>query len=281
MGWFLALLGLAIIVAVTIWLWRRASTAAAREGPQREAWQDPAGTTGARIVLDLDGADPDHPSVQRLVRGAAHSALTADPNLDHVEVVGRDGTVLGTHERPAPLGPDATLPEVLREPHASPRHAPSPVPHESSSFHLPGDDDASTPSAPLGDRLDLTPQIRARVTDPDDPANIVRAILEATGRPVTGSGDLIIFGDSAVAVADVRVDPATALTQAFLRIDATPAKRGIVLRNGFVAPDIVRRREAAARHVRHVGPDGLQRMADAVAAGADPIAFAAGPVTIG
>jgi hypothetical protein len=123
--------------------------------------------------------------------------------------------------------------------------------------------------------------VRERVTDPDEPASIVRAILEATGQEVTRNGDLLVCGDSAVAVADVRVDPETALTEAFLRIDATPAKRGIVLRNGYVAPDIVRRREAAARHVRHVGPDGLQRMADAVAAGADPIAFAAGPVTIG
>jgi hypothetical protein len=39
----------------------------------------------------------------------------------------------------------------------------------------------------------------------------------------------------------------------------------------------VHRREMLAPHVLHAGPDGIQRMADAVAVGADPLRFAVAP----
>ncbi len=49
---------------------------------------------------------------------------------------------------------------------------------------------------------------------------------------------------------------------------------------GLLDPSDLRRREILAPNVHHVAHDGVQRMADAVAVGADPLAFALGKVVL-
>jgi hypothetical protein len=280
MGEVLAVIGLAAFAAALVWAWRRVSSAA-EPGPRRTAWDGTAGVTGTRIVLDIEGADPDDPAVQRLVQEAARQVLASDRDVDEVVVAARDGVVLGRERRPDPLPAGVELPAALREPHAPARHGPSPVPHSDPGHprHVaePAPDVRSTP---LADRLELPPAIRSRVADPDRAFDVLRAILEASERTVEVDGDLLVTGDVAVAVVDPRGDTERALNHAFLRIQGTDAARGMIVRLGYVDPALTRRREASAPHVRHVGADALQRMADAVAAGADPIAFAAGPVTV-
>lgn len=279
MGEALAVIGLALLAAALVWGWRRV-TAAARPGPRRTAWEG-AAAAGTRVVLDLPGADPDDPAVQRLVREAAHRVLAGDRQLDEVEVVARDGALLGRERRPEPLPADVDLPEQLRAPHASPRHGPSPVPPPDPGHpRYIAEPAPEVRVAPLAERLDLSPAIRSRITDPDRATDVLRAILEAAGRPVDVDGDLLVSDDVAIAVVDPRGNTERALNHGFLRIESTSAPRGMIVRLGYVDPALTRRREAAAPHVRHVGTDALQRMADAVAAGADPIAFAAGPVTL-
>lgn len=249
--------------------------------PRREAWETAATDLGTRIVLDLEVPDPSHPSVERLATDAAHRTLARDQTLTHVEVVDRSGQQLGRVERPEPLTATPGLPAQLREPHTAHPHVPSPVRRsEPEGPTGPRELAPEVRRAPLADRLDLPAAVRAEVQAPDRAVDIVRAILTAAGRDVTMEGDLVRTGDVAIAVVDPRPDADQALTHGFLRIQATDAARGIVLRLGYADPAVVRRRELAAPHVRHVGPDALQRMADAVAAGADPITFAAGPATV-
>jgi hypothetical protein len=279
MGDILVTIGVTlVVVALALWAWR--SIAPGRGGPARSSWERDQ-VSGTRITLDLGDVDPDAPAVQRLVREAAHRVLARDPSLDEVEVVDRDGRTLARERRPSPLPPEVSVPEALREPHARGRHAPSPVGRDEGG-HLsvvPGAP-PEVRSIPLAERYELSLGIRARLQELDDGAGLLEAILAEAGREPTRDGDVVRCGDVAIAVVDVQGDPERALSHGFLRIDATDATRGIVLRLGFVDPVAIRRREAAAPHVRHVGPDAIQRMADAAAAGADPIAFAVGPATI-
>ncbi|MFA9429309.1 hypothetical protein [Egicoccus sp. AB-alg2] len=272
---FVVVLMVLAAAAIGIFVWRRPD----RPPPRREPWSATPTATGARVVLDVTGVDPDDPAVERLVHDAALRALRADASVDHVEVVDRDGRVLGREERPKPLD-EVAIPEELHEPHVRRSRGPSvvqrPEPHHP---HPVGDggEDVSVSALPLADRLELSPAIRSRVREPDRVTDVLRAILEAGGRTVQVDGDLLMTDDVAIAVVDARQEPERALTHGFLRIQSTSAPRGIVVRLGHVDPSVVRRREAAAPHVRHVAVDALQRMADAVAVGADPIAFAAAP----
>lgn len=276
----LAVLGVALVAAVVVWAWRRSAGLGA-PGPRRTAWETPRGVTGARVVLDLEGADPDDPAVQRLVRETARERLAADRDVDEVEVVDRAGAVLGRERRPSPLPPETSIPEALREPHAPTRHGPSPVPPTGPGHprHV-AEPAPDVRAAPLADRLELPAAVRERITAPDRATDILRAILETAGRTVDVDGDLLVTGDVAVVVIDPRGDTERALNHGFLRIQGTDASRGLIVRLGYVDPSLTRRREAAAPHVRHVGVDAIQRMADAAAVGADPVAFAAGPVTL-
>lgn len=276
----LAVLGLAVLAAALVWAWQRLS-AAAVPGPSRTAWAPGPDAAGTRVVLDLQPDEPDDPSVQRLVREAAHRVLAADGSVDEVEVVARDGTVLGREHRPEPLPADVAIPEALREPHAPPRHGPSVVPsRDAGPPRRVAEPAPEVRALAFADRLDLPARIRERVADPDRATDVIRAILEAAGREVHVDGDLVTSGDLVVAVVDPRGDAERALNHGFLRIEATDAAQGMIVRLGYVDPALTRRREAAAPHVRHVGPEAIQRMADAVAVGADPIAFAAGPAIV-
>jgi hypothetical protein len=278
MGEILVTIGVTlVVVALAVWAWR--GLTADRSGPARTSW-DRDGVSGTRVRLDLEDVDPDSPAVQRLVRETAHRILARDPSLDEVEVVDRTGRTLARERRPSPLPPEVSVPEALREPHARGGHTPSPVAHDDGHLTLVPGAAPEVRSVPLAERYELSLGVRARLEDPDDGAGLVQAILAEAGREPVRDGELVRAGDVAIAVVDVHGDPEQALSRGFLRIEATDAARGIVLRLGFVDPVTIRRREAAAPHVRHVGPDAIQRMADAAAAGADPIAFAVGPATI-
>lgn len=281
MTWVLAAAAIALGVVLLTTIWRRAWTDHVPV-PRREPWTDAtANRAGARIQLDLGGVDPDDPAVERLAREAARHALHVDPKLDHVEVVDRDGLLLVREARHRPHR-EVALPEVLSEPHTGRPHRPSPVRADEPERHprrVP-EPPPTVVEAPLADRLDLPARVRTRVRHPDRAVDVVHAILGAAGRPSTVDGDLVRCGEVAIVVVDPRVNAEAALTHGYLRVDATDAVRGLVIRTGYADPRLVRRREAAAPHVRHVGPDALQRMADAVAVGADPLRFAAGPVAV-
>lgn len=263
------------VLAVAIWVWRRPTRLRTPTAP----WEPARTASGRRVVMDLVADDPDDPALQRLVRETAMRALQSDTGIDRVEVVDADGTVLGVEERPTPL-PDVALPDELHEPHLRRSRAPSVVPRpQPHARAAPAAEagDVTVAARPIADRLDLPAEVRRRVERPDHVVDVVRAILEAGGRPAEVRGDLVVSGDLAVAVVDARTDPERALTHGYLRIQEAGVARGMVVRLGHVDPRVIRRREASAPHVRHVATDALQRMADAVAVGADPIAFAAAP----
>lgn len=278
MTWILAALALALLVTIAILAWRtsgRIDASRVRHQPWRAVDEPPDGP----IRLDLGGVDPEDPAVARLVDDVAVRALEVDPQRQVVEVTDRDGRPLGRRERGQLRR--IVLPDSLHVEHGPTVHAPSPVPHhEPTRGPLPGTA-PDVPDRPLADRLELTDRIRAEVREPDRPVDVLRAILHTSGHDVVVEGDLLRCGDVAIAVADPRHGAEAALTRAFLRIEASGVPRGLVLRTGYVDPHLLRRREAAAPHVRHLGPDAVQRMADAAAVGADPLSFAVAPHAVG
>lgn len=238
--------------------------------------------TGAVVVLDLAPWDPDHPSVQRLVEEAAGRPLREDPAIEVVEVRDREDRVLGRVHRPTPRR-EVTLPEHLHEPHARRPHVPDPLggstPARSHPVSGPGPIEAI--ERPFAHRFDLDDRVRRELRDPGDPVDVVRALLAAGGHAPEVHGDLLVTGHVAIVVLP---DPGhaldEALSRAFLRIRSARVPRGIVLHLGWVNPEALHRRELAAPDVRHVGTEAVQRMADAVAAGADPIGFVLGPAVL-
>jgi hypothetical protein len=70
------------------------------------------------------------------------------------------------------------------------------------------------------------------------------------------------------------------LNHAYRRFIQSGASRGVVLSAGFMQFLDVRRREFLDPALLHSGPEGIQRMADAVALGGNPMNFAAGPALI-
>jgi hypothetical protein len=274
----LAIVGVVVLAAVAYGVWRGVTSP---PGPPRpEPWTDGA-TVGRTIVLDVTVADPEDPAVQRLVREAGHHALRAEPELDEVEVRARDGTVLGRVRRPQPLR-DIELPETLHEPHVAQHRGPSAVPAgritRPTMSREDVDDEPSPRHRDFADRFELAPPIERELARRDDPVELVRAILASAGKQVEVEGDRLVVDDLAIVVLADLLDRATeALNHAFHRCAEAGVRRGLVIRLGWVNPEELRRREAAAPWIRHVDADAIQRMADAVALGADPVVFAAGP----
>ena len=131
------------------------------------------------------------------------------------------------------------------------------------------------PPRHFADRYELPESVRTRILDPDDPVDVVRAVLEAAGgRPLVDGDTLTVGGWAIVVLAPHdRVIHAEMLGHAFLRVEAAQATSGVVIMLGFADVEDVRRRETVAPHVVHVGPSAIQRMADAVALGLDPLRF--------
>ncbi len=237
---------------------------------------------GAVVVLDLVPDDPSHPSVRRLVEEAAQRPLDADPTVEVVEVRDREHRVLGRVRRPRRRR-DITLPDELYEPHAPRSRTPDPL-GRSSTPHPPPPATAEAVEVadrPFAARFDLDERVRAALTDPDDPVELVRVLLTLGGHQPEVHGDRIATEEVALVVMS---DPGhqldAALARAFLRIQEARVPRGIVIHLSWVNPETLHRRELAAPNVKHVGPEAIQRMADAVTAGADPIAFVLGPAVV-
>jgi hypothetical protein len=264
-----------VVALVAFALGRARSDAPRRPAPGR--WDE--AEAGDTVVLDLEVDDPDQPSVRRLVQAAADRVLAARPDLDHVEVVDRDRRLLGRVGRQRPPVRQVALPETLSEPHAARRHGPSPVarPSEALPSRPPDAGPVDTPRRTFAARFDLPDSVVAGLTDPSRPIEVVRAVLAAAGRSPEVHGDRLVVDDTAVVVVDVRDGAEAALTHAFLRVQEAAVARGLVIALGYVDPEAIRRREAAAPHVRYVDADAIQRMADAVGLGADPLGFAPGP----
>lgn len=252
--------------------------------PRPRPWTDQA-VAGETVVLDLNAADPEDAAVQRLVREAGHQALRTQPDAERVEVISRDGTRLGVVERARPLR-DIDVPEVLSEPHATPHRTPEVVRGERPRHPgRPSEDDlGDEPSPrrrPFADRFELPTVVEAELADRHNPVELVRAILAAAGHEPEVDRDLIKVGDLAIVVVPISDGPSAALNHAFMRCQEARTSQGLVIRLGWVNAEELRPREAAAPWVRHVDSDAIQRMADAVALGADPIAFAVGPRVVG
>jgi hypothetical protein len=249
----------------------------------------------AVVVLDVDRADPGSQAVQRLVREAAGRVFAAMPDVEEVEVRARDGRVLGRVPRVTPEPRLISVPEFLYEPHIPRRRGPDlsghlgedepfVPPRETAETALPARsaevaaEVPAEPPRPFAERVDLDPAIRSAIRDPNDPMDVIRAILEVGALHVERDDELLrVDGMAIVAVRAVDGGIHEALNHAYRRIESSGAERGLVVSLGHVATEEIRRRELLAPHVLHTGLAGVQRMADAAALGADPVRFAIAP----
>lgn len=272
----LALIAAVAVLAllVVVLLIRHGFSAPTTAPPRR--WADPVPAAGRVVVLDIEVDDPQRPSAQRLVRDVGERVLAKRSDLDDIEVRDRRGTTLGHVHRPDPL---PQLVETSRDAHAPRPHQPDPVGGTTPPpvDHRGSGVDVIVPQRDFVERFELTDAVRSRVRDADEPIDVVRAILEAAGHDPRLDGEVLIAGDTGFVVARVLDDhPNEILNHAYLRFRDAGLPRGIVIRVGWVNPEYVRYREFAAPMVRHVGTDAIQRMADAVDLGEDPIELALG-----
>jgi hypothetical protein len=246
----------------------------------------------ATVTLEVDGGDPTSPAVRRLVHETALGIFRTVPDAREVVVRTPAGTILGRVSRETPMPRQPTVSPMLHEPHIRRTHVPDvlgglygsePTPSPDRDRHTP--DVLAPPHRSLIDQFDLPEIVRTRIGDADDPVDLVRAILEAAAVPCEIDADLIRAGETALVILRTSGDVVIgreALNHAYLRIVRSGAARGLVIALGFIDPREVKRREVLAPQVLHAGPDAIQRMADAVSLGADPLRFASAiPVTAG
>lgn len=266
---------LTVVIAAIVWGIRQIGSAG-RSQRSDEPWRETA-AAGGRIVLDLVADDPSAPAIQRLAFGAGRQALHADPALDRVEVVDREGARLTIVRRDQPLPPELEIAATLHEPHRKGARGPA----EIGSDEPPGARATGVAARPWSQRFDLPPAVVAAITDDERPADVIRAILATAGLDAVAHGNLVRVGDTAVVVIpDVRDGATEAINHAYLQYKQTDAEHAILVRLGYVDPEVIRRHDAATPDVRHIGAEGVQRMADAVGVGADPLAFAVGPAVL-
>lgn len=203
----------------------------------------PAAERGRRVVsLDVISRGERTGPVRRLAVAAAAPLFEEDPALEQVEVRDREGVLLAIVDRAEGL----ELAE--RDPFG----------------------DTAT-----AQRLDLPAAVRDQL--PDDPTlvDVVAAILAAAGHEPVVEQDVVRVGDRAVVAAESTDHDS--LSGAFLRYRSSGARYGVVVSRRSVPGSEVRRRELLAPDLRYAPPGALQRMADAVTVGGDPIGFALGP----
>lgn len=241
----------------------------------------PGAAEQMEVVLPVDDADPDSPATQRLVAEAADRALTSHPELESVVVVSRGGRELGRLDRQrAAERPFVDVPAALREPRAPRHHGPGEPVESEPPVHAPANvrfqETPSLQHRTLADRYELPERVRGRIGNPEDPVEIVHAIVEESAQPISVAGNVFRSGDRALIVLHTplhaTVDAAT-MNAAFLAFQSSGAKRGVVLTAGAFHVQDLRRRQALAPNLLHAGPDGIQRMADAVEMGANPLDF--------
>lgn len=141
-------------------------------------------------------------------------------------------------------------------------------------------DQDMAPQRSLADHFDLPNAVRAHLRRPDDPLDILRAILLAAELPVEVHGNVILSGDEALIVVEACRSTSDALTDAFLRFQKSGASHGVAITLGFVGGRDIERRQALAPNLRYTGLSAIQRMADAVALGDNPLRFATDPAIL-
>lgn len=276
----------AIVVAAVIAAWPRQR--GPRDGrPVGPAWPrrsaadavaSPGGDPTVRqITLDIVAADTGDTAVERMVTSAARSVFGRSREVEEVIVRDRVGNHLGSRRRrPEPLGPlPPALPPNTADHHPPPRDVPTPVRGEEPPRPSIGEPPDPEPRS-FADRHDLPAGVRRILRDPDDPLDVVRAILEAAGRPVERRHRSIVSEDTFLTVLGSDLGPAVVreLNNAFLAYRESGARRGLVISLHALGHEEVHRREILAPDLRHAGPDAIQAMADAATLGGDPIAFA-------
>jgi hypothetical protein len=140
-------------------------------------------------------------------------------------------------------------------------------------------EDTTRPKRPvLAQLLHLPSDVRSKVGNSDDPVEIVRALLEAAGLPVRVHDEVVLSQGQAIVVLRTGfgdpVSPAM-LNHAYRRFIQSGASRGVVLSPGLMLFLDVGRSELLDPTLLHSGPEGIQRMADAVSLGGKPLSFAA------
>jgi len=232
-------------------------------------------TSGPRAIVNVDvGGAEDDPAVKRLIDDLARRTFGMLTSIDQLEFRGRDGVVLGIRSRQQIVVPRTLdTPQQLLEPRARLTGG-SLVPEaERPDRAHPHFEAPDVQSRSLARRFALPPEVLARLhgVDEDDPRALVAAILGLEPEPVmrVGSTAVIVLNEGLGEPV-----PASALNHAFHLFERSGSKRGLVVTAGHLSRNDVRRREALAPMLQHVGPDGVQRMADAVALGADPFHFA-------
>jgi hypothetical protein len=252
-----------------------------RGGPrpfERAAAAPPSAPGEAQVTLPVDDVDPQAPAVQRLATEAAHRVLAAQPEIEVIVVLSRPGRLLARVERSPETRAAVDFPTTLLEPHAQRHREPGYTPDSEEPVGAPVrfEDEEGRPVPTLIERFDLPDAVRQRVGDPEDLVDIVRAILAAANVQATIDDDVLRYGDEAIIV--LPIAPGTAvrpedLNGAYIRFQESGAARGVVVTTGRLNFYDLRRRHALAPALGHAGSDGIQRMADAVAMGADPLAF--------
>lgn len=278
-AWIVVIIAL-LLAAAALVVWTRRSvpsTAGRRPEPTRRA---PSGRD-VSIMLDVGGAEPGTPSVTRMVEEVGNRVLATTPEAEQVTVTNRDGVTLGTVVRPST--PDEAGPALVDErPSAAPRHhRPDPTRTDRSRTPRPEGPDVEVVLEPrhLAERFDLPAAVIEELRDPEDPIELVRAIFVAAGLPARVDGDVVRSEDEVfIVVPEVHGRPAgEGLNRAFHRFKETGASSAVAISMGYASPREMRKREALEPALAHVGPSALQRMADAVALGADPRRFAVMP----
>lgn len=234
----------------------------------------------ATITLDIFASDADNPAVQRLVRAAASHAFRTSPHLDAVIVLDRVGRWLGRVERDQrPAGSTPVAPEEAKPDRRRPVRIPGSAGGKGRAGRA-GERDI-VPRRPLADRFDLPDVVRAHLRRPDDAVDVVRAILEAAGLPVEVRDKVLLSdGEAVIVVTEARGLPSDVLTDAFLRFRKSGAAHGVAITLGYVGVRDIERRQALAPSLRYTGLSAIQRMADAVAVGANPLKFAVDPAIV-
>lgn len=277
----LVLVGLVAMVTAVVLLARRrrgrtASTAAPvpASTPPGVAELRPSGVSEVVARLSVPVDDPDRSSVRRLTRELAEQAFATSDRVERLVVQDRDGhhvVTIPRHE--PPLGPPPTAPDRVRAdgrpeaPHAR-RHTP---PARAAPRVA---DDTPVTGQTLAARLELSDAIRDQVQRPDDAVDVIRAILTAGGHEARVVNGVLLVDDVAIVVVQDAHDAAAALGRAFLRFQRSGARSGVVVATGHVDSAELHRRDALVPQLAYVGPRAIQRMADAVDLGMDPLAAA-------
>lgn len=179
------------------------------------------------------------------------------------------------------IGPETSISRSLYEPHLGRPRPPVLVGHRAIDPVEASRIVAAHPSPhrPMASQFNLPDVVLRRLRSPDDANALVEALLEASGLDVHRRGDVLLVSDRAVVVVDAPVgepiDEAE-MTAAYLHFRRSGASVGILVTPGLVSAAEAHRREAADPTFLHAGLDGIRRMAEAVAAGEDPINAAPG-----